>query len=486
MRYSTRLTLFALVSASACSDGAGPTWAFLSAVSGGGGTDTVLALPPQLLTIAVHDLHGPIQGERVQLLAQPDSIGPRRGVYVCSWRRPSCAAFFPGGYNVTFGVDDTTDAAGRVQARVQFGVVAGPARIRVLLPDRRDGDSISLHFTTRPGAQAQVIAAVPDTAIYTGTTYGLGGRSADRFGNVRPEPVTFTTSTPAVVSLTGDRVKAIGTGRGRIIMASGAFNDTAFVSVPPQGRLVTFGWAPDLSSLKLLTLVNTDGSNRRVLISTTANNGTALPVWSPSGGHIVYQEDGPIGRGELELIDTLGLHRPLLTSFNMSVHPAVSSSEGAVYFFGEETSSGVSGVYRASPTGNESQFVFSGAAPGPSPDGSAIAYVGGDSLFVRTLATATVISLAPSPGLPRWSPAGDLIAFISSDGSTAVRLVRPDGSQLRTVSQGFHDGTVTWSPDGQWLAVARWTGGIDLIRVADGETLPIRGTEDLFQPAWRP
>jgi TolB protein len=253
--------------------------------------------------------------------------------------------------------------------------------------------------------------------------------------------------------------------------------------------LVAFGWAPDLSALKQLTLVNTDGSGRRVLVSTTANNGTAWPAWSPNGNQIVYQEAGLEGRGQLELIDTLGARRPFLANpgdFTLSVQPAFSANETRLYFFGLQESSGINGIYRANADGTGSQFLFAATQPAPSPDGSKVAYVAGDSLFVRHLGTGDVTAIASSPQLPRWSPAGDLIAFISYDGAAAVRLLRPDGSQLRTLSAGFHDQTVSWSSDGQWLAVARYSGGIELIRIADGETLPIASTRDLFQPAWRP
>ena len=47
-------------------------------------------------------------------------------------------------------------------------------------------------------------------------------------------------------------------------------------------------------------------TGRRLLRSTHANNGSAWPVWTPNGGAIVYQEAGTTGRGQLELIDTLG------------------------------------------------------------------------------------------------------------------------------------------------------------------------------------
>ncbi len=475
-----------------CGDGpSGPGGTSLRVVQGGGGTDTILALSPTPLVVEVRGVLGrPLGGVRVRFLVEPTSLadsGPRRGLYVCPLTQTVCASFSDCCCDVTFGVEDTTDNAGRMRVRVQFGVVAGPARIRISLPDLGGGSVVD--FATRAGALAQVTAAVPDTAIYVATAYEIGATAADRFGNARTESVTLTSLTPGIISVAAGRVTALGLGRGRILMQSGPLTDTAFVSVPPDGRLVTFGWAPDFSSLTELTLVNTDGSGRRLLRSTHANNGSAWPVWTPNGGAIVYQEAGTTGRGQLELIDTLGNHRALLTSpadFPLSVHPAFDATEAALYFFGLQESTGLSGVYRANADGTGSQFLFAATQPAPSPDGSHVAYASNDSLFVRDMITGAVSPLAASPQLPRWSPVGDLIAFVSNDGALVVRMVRSDGTGLRTLVQGFHDQEVSWSPDGQWLAVARYSGGIELIRIADGERLPIKGTETLFQPAWRP
>jgi hypothetical protein len=475
-----------------CGDGpTGPNGASVRVVQGGGGTDTILALPPTPLVVEVRSSLGrPLSGVSVRFVVEPMSLadsGPRRRVYVCSLTQSVCASFSDCCYDVTYGVQDTTDDAGRVRVRVQFGAVAGPARIQVSLPDL--GGTTVAQFTTRPGSLSQVAAAVQDTAIYVATEYDIGAYAADRLGNARQEPVTLTSSTPAVINVAGGRVTGVGLGRGRILMQSGPITDTAFVSVPPTGRLVTFGWAPDFSSLTQLTLVNTDGSGRRLLRSTRANNGSAWPVWTPNGGAIVYQEAGPVGRGQLELIDTLGDHRVLLpdsAGLTFSVQPAFSGTEAALYFFGFQESSGLNGIYRANPDGTGSQLLFAATQPAPSPNGSHLAYAINDSLFVRDMTTGLVSPLAPSPQLPRWSPVGDLIAYVSNDGAAVVRVVRSDGNDLRTLVPGFHDQAVSWSPDGQWLAVARYAGGIELIRVADGERLHIAGTETLFQPAWRP
>jgi len=427
---------------------------------------------------------------RVRFLALPstavDSLAFRRPTYVCPVESQRCASFLPQSESVTIAADVTSDDAGRAYARMQFGVVAGPGAIQVSVPD--SAVSTSIPFSTRPGSLARIVVAVRDTAVYIGAVYPLGEHAADRFGNTRPEAVNLTAATPTVIAIASGLVTAIGLGRGRILMQSGALADTAHVSVPPPGRLVAFGWGPDFGALTQLTLVNTDGSGRRLVLSTSAYNGSALPVWSPDGHQIIYQDWGANSHGELRITDTLGNWRVLLPSplgFTQSLQAVYSADGSALYFFGSQQSTGQTGVYRAGVDGTDPQFLFPGLEPAPSPDGSRIAYLSGTSLFVRDLATGEARPIAPEPALPRWAPAGDLIAFVWDNGQQIVNLVRPDGTALRTVGPGFHDLGLSWSPDGTWLAVARSGGGLELIRVADGERLPIPAARDLSQPDWR-
>jgi Tol biopolymer transport system component len=468
----------------------------IQVLSADGGSDTALALVASPLVVKVlDDQRRPLAGVGVHFLALPpasaDEETARRGMYVCPLSQSQCVTWWgEDNHSVIVGADVMTDDAGIARARVQHGVLAGPASIEVSVADV--GVRL-IHFTTRPASLAQVVATVADTAVYVGSSYALGARAADRFGNTRPDVVTVRAATPEVATVAAGRVNAVAIGRGRIVMEAGTVNGTAFVSVPPRGRLAALGDVVENSvSGQRLTLVNTDGSARRVVLVTPGDNGNANPVWTPNGGRLVFQESLDGYSHALQLADTLGNRSPFLEGVARSFQPVFSAGGTGLYFYGSEAElpDGTDGIYRANADGTEPRYLFPGVQPGPSPDGSRVAYVvsGSDGLLaVRDMATGTTTEVASSVTFPRWSPTGELIAFVTDGGAGDVQVVRADGTNRRTVAPGLHQPIVSWSPDGAWLVAAPYSGvGLELIRVADGLVIPIPGTKDLSQPAWRP
>ena len=96
------------------------------------------------------------------------------------------------------------------------------------------------------------------------------------------------------------------------------------------------------------------------------------------------------------------------------------------------------------------------------PDGQAIVFdLLGDLYTIPiTGGQATrVTSGTPWDGMPRWSPDGSSIAFISDrDGGDNLWVVSPDGTGLRKLT-GEVDNTLSspaWSPDGSYLVVRRF------------------------------
>lgn len=103
--------------------------------------------------------------------------------------------------------------------------------------------------------------------------------------------------------------------------------------------------------------------------------------------------------------------------------------------------------------------------PSFSPDGSQIAYAwdetgtGNDShIYVKLVGSGRPVQLTQDPKpdfVPSWSPDGRSIAFVRTlDQGSAIYLIPPVGGTERKLADGYFYGSVHWSPDGRFLAVA--------------------------------
>lgn len=122
--------------------------------------------------------------------------------------------------------------------------------------------------------------------------------------------------------------------------------------------------------------------------------------------------------------------------------------------------------------------------PSLSPDNTEVVYLsdngGHGNLWVAKTDGSAVRQItferdpAVGVGLPKWSPAGDLIAFVHArDGQIGLSVVHPDGSGLRPLAWGAR--APTWSGDGQWLyyeSVA--SGRLEKIRPDGGTPIVVR------------
>lgn len=139
----------------------------------------------------------------------------------------------------------------------------------------------------------------------------------------------------------------------------------------------------------------------------------------------------------------------------------------------------------------------------PSPDGSSVVVVFRPAddpnrwdLRIADLNTRSVRLLSGAPKqkdwMPRWSPDGRTIAFISQRGGwDQVWLLGADGQGLRQLTSAPNDVTdLAWSPDGKRLACTlNREGAFDLclLDTADGQLTDLVRGEGLFsRPAWSP
>ncbi len=131
------------------------------------------------------------------------------------------------------------------------------------------------------------------------------------------------------------------------------------------------------------------------------------------------------------------------------------------------------------------------------PTGRQLAFVsdrsGSAQVYVMDAEGANVRRLTQSGfnTQPRWSPKGDTIVYTSRQGSHDLWAVAPDGSNLRSLTQGPGDNeSASWAPNGRHLVFhsSRLRGTSLFTMLADGteqKALP-RGEGNASSPSWSP
>lgn len=129
--------------------------------------------------------------------------------------------------------------------------------------------------------------------------------------------------------------------------------------------------------------------------------------------------------------------------------------------------------------------------PSWSPTGRRLAFVSREFLFVqdargrgRPIAGDTTHDISN----PAWSPDGRRIAFSAGRHGARLMMIRPDGTGVRTVTNGPFDTNPAWSPDGTLIAFARQgvaaRTSVHTVDVASGAQKLL--VEDASDPAWSP
>lgn len=139
----------------------------------------------------------------------------------------------------------------------------------------------------------------------------------------------------------------------------------------------------------------------------------------------------------------------------------------------------------------------------PSPDGSLVAFVfrpfndlNRTDISLISLSTGAIHPLYGKPAvrawMPRWSPDGHWVAFISQDGGwNDLWLVKPDGNDPHQLTRlGADISDIEWSPDGKQITCnVNRNGSFELccVDAASGEVAVLRGGMGCHsRPQWTP
>jgi RTX calcium-binding nonapeptide repeat (4 copies)/WD40-like Beta Propeller Repeat len=280
---------------------------------------------------------------------------------------------------------------------------------------------------------------------------------------------------PAATAATGNGVIAF-VRNGHVLTvdpATGTERDLTVGTGP-------LSWSPDGSQLLYSTYVQDSSISRQIPMVMTADGGSMRALvddpsqnWSPEcwlGPDLAALRTSPLGGGRSDDFyvvhsDGSGL-RALTSHFTTTGRLAnaqdVCSPAADLVFF-------IRGLdwYSASADGALLKLPLTAGSVSPSPDGSHLAWMGNDSLFVTGIdgTNATKIADAPTTswqylGPAQWSPDGSAIAFPSavplccSDDEpsyySSVHVVSASGAGERAVTSKPKEQVVplAWSPDG--------------------------------------
>lgn len=451
-------------------------------LSGAGVTDTIESFQPAPLLAEVRRANGRLAGGvEVRFEVLWDSVAIPGTMFICK-----------GSSSATCGVSsfqrlltDTTDSQGRVEMFIRTGTTSGPARILVAVPQLGFVDSAK--FTVLPGVATSIRPVNADTAVVFNATATLRAQVLDRRRNVRPtETVTMSAAPGNNISLnaTTGVVTGLAMGTQSVYFRLSTFTDSTVVRVVPPGRIIG---APGAS----VRMINTDGTNEKIVVPSVSGSGLGtFPRFDAARRRIVIGRRSNVGDTDLSVVDTSGTPSRDIDGVALGINSINATRvlpDGSVLALAQKTPIQGFNIFRI---GTDNSLTLLQSVPDHksifgeadfSLDGTKIVYGAPAApsalleLRVMDIATGTVKKFEQRINTPRWSKAGDRIAFITENlvsGVTTLIVMNEDGSGRRAVATGVR-GPLTWSSDDQYIVGSINSFSTRIIRLSDGATVDL-------------
>ncbi len=276
------------------------------------------------------------------------------------------------------------------------------------------------------------------------------------------------------------------------ITGVGGYFDTRVVFVDEAG--------PKENRRKRLAIMDQDGANVRFL--TTGDVSVVTPRYSPVSQDVTYMAQRQGEQPRVHVINIESGARQVVGNFpDMTSSPRFSPN-GQTIALSLQTG-GNSNLYAMNLGSRSTTRLTDTAAidtsPSYSPDGTQIVFEsdrgGSQQLYLMDSGggAAKRISFAQgSYSQPAWSPKGDLIAFTKrTGGGFAIGVMRPDGSGERLLTEGFHNESPTFAPNGQYLMFFRDPGGqsggkLYMVDITGRVEQPVPTPAFASDPTWSP
>lgn len=327
-----------------------------------------------------------------------------------------------------------------------------------------------------------------------------------RMGDLTGRHATWSRDNKHLVFVKGSSIflaNADGSAAHEVYTATGSVFAPRF---SPDGKRIRFSLGSSIQNTSIWE-VGTNGSHPHAVFEGWEHASAACcGNWTTNGAYYMFQvtETGPSNLTTLWAVQDLGQSakpKPFqLTSGPMSFGNALPSHDNKkLWAFGVQPTGELVKYDAAKKTFGPVLSGVSATDLDYSPDGNWVVYVSvPDGALWRSKADGTEkLQLTSAPeraALPRWSPTGDRIAYVSlqPDKPSQIVLMSPAGGDAQAIlpeSRGQID--INWSSDGSHILFGYFLHdpqglNIAVVDLKSHKTEIVPGSEQLFSPRLSP